>query len=39
MDKKSANQKLNFTLQILGKGLIKGDIAKEMILETLEEFQ
>ena len=40
MDKKSANQKLNFILaNSLGKGLIKGDIAKEMILETLEEFQ
>lgn len=39
-DKKSLNQSLNFVLvNSLGKGLIKNDIGKELILKSLKEFQ
>ncbi len=40
LDKKTHHQKINFILpQNLGKGIIKSDISKEIILKTLGKFQ
>jgi len=40
LDKKSLNAKLNFILSPkIGKGIIKSDISKELILESLENFK
>ena len=40
LDKKSFNENINFILASpLGKGLIKNDITKDVIIKTLKEFQ
>lgn len=40
LDKKTHHQKINFILaHRLGKGIIKGDISKDMILKSLGKFQ